>query len=248
MTGSSWSAWCVWSSRLDPYSVAYTDVSVDAGSFEPYHNARATCVRWIGKAHVRYHIPSALCILLRTTSLPCTSTPLLRCSQAGGLQVLFFFLAVGFIKLSIVFFYMRLSGFASRKWMIAHWVLVSILSSYLVTVVFLQTCHCRPVGNYWSLLKLGHLDSIPVCIDPNKYAYFQNITHIVTDWTLLVVPIVMLWKVQMKWTLKLRIYIAGFVGVACCICAVARTIIQFRWKSNDVTCRLFPTLPQILSG
>ena len=50
------------------------------------------------------------------------------------------------------------------------------------------------------------------CLDLSKVAAALNVWHIVTDALLLIVPIVMLWKVQMRLVVKLRVWIIGLVG------------------------------------
>ena len=157
--------------------------------------------------------------------------------QIGITQIVFFYLASAVVKMSIVFFYMRLSGLASKGWRIAHWTLIVILALFCVAAILGQVFQCRPAGVSWNLIRMGHLPSPPKCYDESTFIMGLNIIHILTDFALLVAPIVMLWKVQMKVSIKLRIWIVGVVGVTSCVFSVIRTISQFRSNTTDPTCK-----------
>ena len=62
-----------------------------------------------------------------------------------------------------------------------------------------------------------------------------NTWHILSDLLLLAVPIAMLWDSKMKWTVKLRVTIVGFVGLVNCGLAIARAVVQSRPTGVDTT-------------
>ena len=76
-----------------------------------------------------------------------------------------------------------------------------------------------------------------------------NVWHILSDCLLLVVPFMMLWKVQMAWSTKLKVCGAGIVGFANVGLALARTIVQATepQKGFDLTCMLSPPSSVLIS-
>ncbi|KAL9044696.1 MAG: hypothetical protein Q9214_002183, partial [Letrouitia sp. 1 TL-2023] len=156
------------------------------------------------------------------------------------LYVMVFFLAVAGIKLSIVFFYMRLSGVTSKKWMIGHWTLAVILILYSIITVLILVFGCTPLFVNWDIERMSRLKEPPVCLDSSKIIAGLSVIHVLTDLSLLVVPIFLLWKVQVKRNVKLRIWLVGIVGATSCGTSAVRLVEQFRHEYTDGTCRRKP--------
>lgn len=156
-----------------------------------------------------------------------------------------FFLAVAGIKLSIVFFYMRLSGVTSKKWMICHWTLAIILILYSIVTVLISVFNCTPLFVNWDIERMSRLKEPPACLDSSKIIAGLSVIHVLTDLSLLAVPIFLLWKAQVKRTVKLRIWLVGIVGATSCVTSAVRLVEQFRHEYTDGTCRRNPQLSRI---
>ena len=131
---------------------------------------------------------------------------------------------------------MRVSGFTSRKWMVIHWTLLTVVTLYCLGAFFVMLFTCLPAGAYWDLRRLGRMSSGLTCIDQSKALAVLSAVHVCTDFSLLVVPVALLWRVQMKWTRKLRIWLAGIFGLSSCVFALLRTITQYIAETPDPTC------------
>ncbi|KAL9615472.1 MAG: hypothetical protein Q9167_000150 [Letrouitia subvulpina] len=151
------------------------------------------------------------------------------------LYVMVFFLAVAGIKLSIVFFYMRLSGVTSKKWMICHWTLAVILILYSIVTVLISLFSCTPLFVNWDIERMSRVKEPPVCLDTSKIIAGLSVIHVLTDLSLLAVPIFLLWKTQVKQTVKLRIWLVGIVGATSCATSAVRLVEQFRHEYSDGT-------------
>ncbi|KAG8531804.1 uncharacterized protein KY384_003440 [Bacidia gigantensis] len=145
----------------------------------------------------------------------------------GGSALIIWFWCIVAVKMSILFFYMRLNGFASRKWKIVLWTLFAAMVAYIVSATLVVALHCDHPRSFFDLRYKGHLEKEPKCLDLPKVVVGLNVIEILFDASLMVVPVVMLWKVQMKWTTKLRVYIAGMVGCLNIAIAVGRTLMNF---------------------
>ncbi|KAL8646372.1 MAG: hypothetical protein Q9226_006885 [Calogaya cf. arnoldii] len=140
--------------------------------------------------------------------------------------------ALAFVKLSITAFNMRLTGLSSRKWMYAHWAFIGILIVFILCTIFLSTFQCRPAKGAWNIMATGHLAKSPVCIPDPDISFPLSVIHIVLDFCLLAVPILVLWKIQLPWNTKIRLYILFAAGALTCFAAVMRRVSQARLKSD----------------
>ena len=132
---------------------------------------------------------------------------------------------------------MRMSGFTSKKWMAIHWTLLTVLTLYCLGGFFVMLFTCSPAGIYWDLRRQGRLSQSLSCIDQSKALAVLSAVHVCTDFSLLVIPVALLWRVQMKWTRKLRIWLAGIFGLSSCAFALLRTITQYVAQAPDPTCK-----------
>ena len=153
-------------------------------------------------------------------------------------EVLTLCLKQGLVKLSITSFNMRLTGLSSRNWMYAHWTFFGILVAYIICALFVPSFSCTPIAAEWDSIATGHLDKPPTCIRDPKYTTPLSTVHIVMDFCLLAVPCLVLWKVQMPWATKIRLYFLFSLGAVCCFAAVMREVAQARLiKTADYTCK-----------
>lgn len=159
--------------------------------------------------------------------------------QFGTFSKVTFFVALGFIKLSIVSFNMRLTGLSSRKWMYAHWTFFGILVLFILTSIFLVTFQCNPVVAGWDSIATGKLDNPPKCLSELATSNPLSIWHVTMDFCLLAVPVLVLWKIQVPRSTKARLIALFSVGAVCCFGSVMRQLSQAKLKT-DPTC----TLPQ----
>ncbi|KAI4214030.1 MAG: hypothetical protein LQ351_003434 [Letrouitia transgressa] len=145
------------------------------------------------------------------------------------------YVPLAFVKISIVCFYMRLTSLSSRAWMIFHWVLLFLCSSLLITSVCLITFQCHNITAYWDPKRYATWDHPPECLPLYGIVKALNGWHILTDATLLISPIVMLWRVQMKFTKKLRVWSIGLVG---CVNIVLSVYTYYKvnvWSISELT-------------
>jgi len=157
-----------------------------------------------------------------------------------------FYVALGFVKLSITSFNMRLTGLSSRKWMYAHWTFFGILTVYILCAILLVTFHCNPVSAGFNTIDTGNLSVPPKCLSEPAVNDPLSFWHVVMDFCLLAVPILVLWKVHILPVTKIRLYLLFSVGAISCFASVMRQIAQ-RHLKFDPTCEPPPYLEISLS-
>lgn len=74
------------------------------------------------------------------------------------------------------------------------------------------------------------------CLDENVISLAPRIIHIVTDWLLLPVPLIIIWRLQMPLARKLRLMLVFCVGLISSVASIMRNILSKR-VTTDLTCK-----------
>ena len=157
-----------------------------------------------------------------------------------------FYVAAGLVKISICLFNRRLTGLKSRAWMICHNVMLGLISCWILSTIFIEVFKCTPVLTQWGFLGFGRPANPPShCIKAKSYGLALSAIHIIFDFALLSVPLIVLSKMRMSTSKRVRLIFLFSIGSVSCIGSVMRQIIAFR-KSKDMTCELpFPSPPPL---
>lgn len=142
---------------------------------------------------------------------------------------------------------MRLTGLSSRKWMIAHWTFMGVLIAYALTALFINVFQCDPPSANFDSVAAGKLPTQAKCISDDYLGTTLSVAHAVTDFCLLAVPIIVLWKVQIHRTTKIRLYLIFSIGAFSCVSSVLRQVSQGRIR-DDPFCLLPFRSPAMFSS
>ncbi|CAI6287712.1 unnamed protein product [Periconia digitata] len=124
-----------------------------------------------------------------------------------------------FTKISILLFYLRLSP---QLWFrVAVWILIGITSCYGLMYNLLSIFACKPIAATWNLALMPQAECVGVL---PKYMAL-SILNIVIDVLTLILPIPVVWKLQMSLRQKLSIILVFMTGGLVCIIAIRRTIL-----------------------
>ncbi|EKG16265.1 hypothetical protein MPH_06519 [Macrophomina phaseolina MS6] len=111
-----------------------------------------------------------------------------------------------FTKLSILVFYLNFSG-PSGKIRKAIWVTMIIVTVYSLTGAFEWAYACQPIEKYWDLtITYGH------CIDRPKIYMFAGVMNTLTDATILLLPIFMMWNLRLRLRQKIAVVLIMMTG------------------------------------
>ena len=136
-------------------------------------------------------------------------------------------MAVGLIKISIVFFNRRLTGLTSQRWMIAHYVFLALVVGFMITALFSELFQCTgPVALKFSALAKGRHATPSKCLNGNKLGYGLAIIHSTFDFALLTVPLIVLYRMQLSTGTKIRLAFLFSIGSVSCIGSVMRQVVQ----------------------
>lgn len=108
-------------------------------------------------------------------------------------------------KSSALFFYARVFGVINQWFKYALWTLHSANVAWLVGIIFGVIFECSPIQKAWKISLEG------TCVNTQTLWLASGITSLLIDIFILLIPLPMLWKLQMKVSRKLQI-----IGVFVC--------------------------------
>ena len=152
----------------------------------------------------------------------------------GSIRSIIFYEGVAFIKMSIIAFNMRLTGLTSRRWMIVHWTLMSLMVVFAILPIFFGVFLLDPPRARFDLVFAGKLDTPPtMAIDIFATSYTLIGIHVTSDVLLLGFFGIVLWKLQMSWSIKLRLFLVFAFGALSFAAAV-------KWQLAQKTLKVDP--------
>ncbi|MCJ1244556.1 hypothetical protein MMC30_001754 [Trapelia coarctata] len=140
--------------------------------------------------------------------------------------------SISLTKLSIVLFYRRIFGTSEPK---IKWGLIAIAAlviSWFIATEISAILSCIPIEAFWNFSIEGN------CYDGLKWNIGIGIPNILTDFIILVFPMPMVWRLQMRPSQKIAVSVAfilgGFIVVVSTLRCIAvsqiENLIDFSWS------------------
>lgn len=119
------------------------------------------------------------------------------------------------VKLTFLFFYRRVfsTRMKAKYFIDGAIVFITVLNIALTVATILS---CIPVSREWDTTVPGH------CINPVILPYFSGISSSATDIYVLILPITLLWGLNMNWKRKMRLAAVFGLGVLCVLSRLRR--------------------------
>lgn len=117
-------------------------------------------------------------------------------------------------KLSILLLCLRvfIPSWKSKTFFFAHLLLWTNLFFYLIST-FLKIFECTPRSKVWMPKKAGH------CVDIDSLILVAAIINVVSDFTILILPIASVWNLQLGIKQKLGVSTVFAAGILYSLCA-----------------------------
>ncbi|KAK4186371.1 hypothetical protein QBC35DRAFT_387350 [Podospora australis] len=153
---------------------------------------------------------------VHTTELSLENYPgLFKSNYANRLLYVF---AMGFVKVSLLVFYLRVDP---RKWMrYTIWFIMFTVIGLTVATALICIFECWPPATYWDVAAQLSGEAASKCMDISRRQTFfeaNGIINIVQDTAIYLLPIPMFWKLQVPKRQKaalLFLFCIGFVALA----------------------------------
>uniref|UniRef100_A0A8H7TRK2 Rhodopsin domain-containing protein n=1 Tax=Bionectria ochroleuca TaxID=29856 RepID=A0A8H7TRK2_BIOOC len=146
-----------------------------------------------------------------------------------------------FIKASIAIFLLRIC--VQRAHVIAIWIVTGITEVYSLFFFLLFILQCRPTSLFW--LRYTADPPAGSCLDakivPGAF-YGYSIISCITDWTLSILPVFMVWNLQMNKRVKISVILILAAGAIASSATIVRLpylhtltdIDDFLYSTSDV--------------
>ena len=137
---------------------------------------------------------------------------------------------------------------ASKNWQRAHLTYLALLVCLMPICVFLNMFACSPVATTYTLQAVALvLDPRTIkCLNQDAISLATRTVHIVTDWLLLPVPLIIIYRLQMPLRKKLRLGFVFCLGLISSIATIVRNVLITQ-VTTDLTCTVFPVLSCVSS-
>jgi hypothetical protein len=144
-----------------------------------------------------------------------------------------FYVYVGIVKMSIALFNIRLTTLTTSFWKNVNWAFFIICAAYTVTALFLNIFKCNPQYASYNLLRIAESGKIPKCLSVNHMNSILRL-NLALDFTALAIPVIVIWKVQLSWKKKARIFALLSIGLVACIASVMTLVSQYTLEKDPL--------------
>ncbi|KAH7073905.1 hypothetical protein BKA63DRAFT_43098 [Paraphoma chrysanthemicola] len=139
----------------------------------------------------------------------------------------FYDFALVFVKLGILAFYYRVFVHPIfRAIVLATAAFVTAWGIGITVTLFLA---CRPLKSYWDITVPGQ------CLKMVTFTYFTNISNLITDIWIFLMPVPMIWHLQLQTKKKLLLSLIFCIGLATCVVSSIRLTVVLGRGSPDFT-------------
>ena len=106
--------------------------------------------------------------------------------------------ALTLIKTSVLLFYARVFKIV-RWYSVLLWITAGLVIAWWISICLLATFSCNPVAKSWDPMLPGE------CVDTYTTFLGAAIPNTIVDFILLLLPLPMLWRLQIVWKYKLSL-------------------------------------------
>jgi hypothetical protein len=144
-------------------------------------------------------------------------------------MAILYFTQVALLKLTLVFFYIRV--FPSAKVQRLLWGTIVFVCLWGLAFVIIAIFQCRPINYFWTKWDGLHKG---ICLDVNTITLSNAGISIALDFWILGIPLWQLWGLKMHWKRKVGVGMMFCVGTFVTIVSILRlqALVHFAASSN----------------
>lgn len=114
--------------------------------------------------------------------------------------------AIACVKFSFLLFFRRV--FPGRRFHALLWLVGTIVFIYSWIIIFSAIFQCQPIRATWDM-SVKHAKCMKFNVEVVVFAVF----NVITDVTILIIPIPILWKLQIPWSKKVQLMAVFLTGI-----------------------------------
>ncbi|KAI4210002.1 MAG: hypothetical protein LQ351_007109 [Letrouitia transgressa] len=123
--------------------------------------------------------------------------------------------AIACVKFSFLLFFRRV--FPGRRFHALLWLVGTIVFIYSWIIIFSAIFQCQPIRATWDM-SVKHAKCMKFNVEVVVFAVF----NVITDVTILIIPIPILWKLQIPWSKKVQLMAVFLTGIFVCVVSAYR--------------------------
>ena len=135
--------------------------------------------------------------------------------------------------MSIALFNIRLTTLTTSLWKNVNWAFFAICAAYTFVALFLNAFKCNPQYASYDLLRIADSGKVPKCLSVESLNSILRL-NLALDFTALAIPVIVIWKVQLSWKKKARIFGLLSIGLIACIGSVMALVSQYTLKKDPL--------------
>lgn len=133
------------------------------------------------------------------------------------------------IKGSVLVFYYRTFK-VYHGFRIALWCMVAFVIAWYFIALFTTIFRCIPITDIWSAHPTGR------CINFSRWAVSTAVLNVLSDLAVLVMPMPLIWKLQLPMHKKIGVSIAFSLGGIAVLASIFRLVALANFDINDFSC------------
>lgn len=123
------------------------------------------------------------------------------------------------VKLSILFMLARFFA-PYRNWIIFIYIFSALLTAYTIAATIAKICICQPISTFWYGIDVTH----GRCLRQLEIFLTDTIISVVSDLMILILPMVLISKLNMSFKKKLRVTLVLAAGGLVCVVTIIRLV------------------------
>ncbi|MCJ1456330.1 hypothetical protein MMC28_006691 [Mycoblastus sanguinarius] len=127
-------------------------------------------------------------------------------------------IAITSIKTSILLFYIRLFG-VHRPFEIAVYVTQTVVIAWCLASLLMAIFQCEPISDFWA-----SQEARTNCTAANALLVATAVPNTVIDFVILVLPLTMVWKLQLSIRRKVALTSSFLIGTLVCVASIMRLL------------------------
>ncbi|KAL2205679.1 hypothetical protein CC79DRAFT_1324326 [Sarocladium strictum] len=132
------------------------------------------------------------------------------------------------VKFSILFFYRAISS--TRAYRVSVYAVMFLVGAFTISMIFVNAFECKTPSDAWSVEIL--LQGKGSCTDLHPIYYGQAAFNIASDLAILVLPMPVVWNLQMKQQKRLAVIGIFSIGSIAVLASIIRIYALYLWSSD----------------
>ncbi|KAI9707759.1 MAG: hypothetical protein M1836_000721 [Candelina mexicana] len=150
-------------------------------------------------------------------------------------QYLFFVIAIGLVKMSILFLYLRLMPTSQRKSRICTHALLAVVVGAIIALDLSYIFACKPFAYRWN----GAGGNKAKCFDVTLHSVLNEAINMIVDLLIIGLPIPMVWALHLSTKKKIGVILVFATGLLVVAVAAVRLAITVRMMTYEENVSFF---------